>query len=101
MELKPCPFCGGEAELKKEHITVGDGSYRQYQDYHKVQCNTCLAQAERIRQQPLCNMTEHTVQDFRNNPALRAKVEDEYEEYCNKVRLKAVEAWNKRRELWT
>ena len=36
-ELKPCPFCGGEAEL----YSVGTGS-PHYEHYHQVICQSCL-----------------------------------------------------------
>ena len=41
-ELKPCPFCGGEAEGRKGKTT--DGS-----DWHYVECMTCEAMGPRIQ----------------------------------------------------
>lgn len=35
-ELKPCPFCGGEAEVKKS--TFGNS-----QGYARIVCKSCLA----------------------------------------------------------
>jgi putative transposon-encoded protein len=36
------------------------------------------------------------VSDFRNNPILRANVEDEYEKYVARLKEKAETSWNKR-----
>lgn len=36
-ELKPCPFCGGEAKL----YSIGTGS-PHYGNYHQVVCQGCL-----------------------------------------------------------
>lgn len=40
-ELKPCPFCGGEAE-----ITAADG---RYGTFVCVACSICDAQAKRFK----------------------------------------------------
>ena len=39
-DLKPCPFCGGEATLCKENTCFGHG---EYHDKHFVKCNSCGA----------------------------------------------------------
>lgn len=39
-ELKPCPFCGGEAEL--EHIRIS------HSDYSRIRCVKCIAKTELI-----------------------------------------------------
>lgn len=40
LELKPCPFCGGEAEFKVECECFGHG---EYHDRHFVKCKKCGA----------------------------------------------------------
>lgn len=44
VELKPCPFCGGEAETHEEHTDNG-GVEMYYREYHNytVQCKECGA----------------------------------------------------------
>ena len=37
-DLKPCPFCGGEAELVKEHFFGGD--------HYAGRCGNCAATSE-------------------------------------------------------
>lgn len=47
-ELKPCPFCGGEAKMK-----FGNPSQqKQNQKSVFIQCKTCKAKTETIRQMP-------------------------------------------------
>lgn len=39
-ELKPCPFCGGEAEIKSRYIgygSIGLGAH----DWFAIACNDC------------------------------------------------------------
>ena len=38
--LKPCPFCGGEARITSEYDTDGFGTF------HKVECRTCGASSK-------------------------------------------------------
>lgn len=43
IKLKPCPFCGGEAEIKIVWHSHGmDGSYKN----HLIQCKNCYARKE-------------------------------------------------------
>ena len=37
-ELKPCPFCGGDATLKKESVCIGHGDN---DTMFYVKCHTC------------------------------------------------------------
>ena len=38
--------------------------------------------------------SKYTVRDFRENPILRAKVEDDYDAYCEQSEQLAVDGWN-------
>jgi len=93
--LSPCPFCGGEAEFI-EIIERVDRGFMSLDYYYFVKCKVCGARGTRIYKKPLCDFTKHTVADFRENPALRARVEDEYEVFVESLKNQAVEAWEKR-----
>lgn len=95
-ELKPCAFCGGSGILEAETVSAGYGEYQHSDLYHVVKCAYCKASGRRYHQQHLINFTTYTVADFRNNPMLRAKVEDEYEAYCEQTKQLAIESWNRR-----
>lgn len=41
IKLKPCPFCGGEAEINVEHEEVEDTEKRHWA--YNVVCNRCCA----------------------------------------------------------
>ena len=43
-ELKPCPFCGGEARLDKENVCFGHG---ERHDKYFVECISCGARGKR------------------------------------------------------
>lgn len=95
-ELKPCPFCGGEGDLVLRRERVGYGGYEKTLEFHVVKCVNCESSGKEFRQDPLCDYTSYTVQDFRDNPVLRAKVEDEYEDYIKQAKELAIQAWNTR-----
>ena len=69
MELKPCPFCGGEAEYKRTTIKTGGA----WCDAVNVRCTVCDARTGRV------------LYDARKHPN-----GEEYEE--------VKEAWNRRVE---
>ena len=94
--LEPCPFCGGEAEHRENQIRSGYGEYERTEHYHAVECRNCGASSKRIHQRHLIAFTRYTVRDFRENPILRAKIEDDYAAYCEQSKQLAVEAWNAR-----
>lgn len=50
-ELKPCPFCGGEAELRFDKPTLYEDSFRQYslRADVKVKCKKCHFEREAYR----------------------------------------------------
>ena len=92
--LEPCPFCGGEAEQHQDLVRSGYGEYERTERYHAVKCKKCGASSKRVHQKHLIDFTKYTVRDFRENPILRAKVEDDYDAYCEQSKHLAVEAWN-------
>jgi hypothetical protein len=94
--LLNCPFCGGEAEYATENVRSGYGEYESIEKYHVVQCKACHSNGRRYHQKHLVQLTSHTVADFRNNPLLRAKVEDEYDAYCQQTKQLSIDAWNNR-----
>ncbi len=98
MELKPCPFCGGKPELIQHGERFGYGSYEQTRKYWIVKCKNCTSSGKGYEQKPLCDYTNHTVDEFRDNPILRAKVEDDYDAYIEQTKHMAMSAWNQRND---
>lgn len=96
MNLLSCPFCAGEGELIEKRERHGYGEYERNIIFHVVECKKCHSHGRRYEQKALIDFTSHTVQDFRNNPVLRAKVEDEYNLYITQIKELAVSSWNKR-----
>lgn len=96
MILKSCPFCGGQAKLVANSVRSGYAEYERNETYHVVVCGNCECRGKSYHQKHLINFTVHTVSDFRNNPVLRAQVEDDYEAYCQQTKKLAVDAWNRR-----
>ena len=94
--LRICPFCTGMAELKSKKDRVGYAEYMTYVDSMFVECTGCGARSVDIIKTPLCDTTDYRVEDFRENPTLRARVEDEYLIYCKRLEQDAVNSWNKR-----
>ena len=94
LALEACPFCGGEAEYQKENVRSGYGEYERDETYHTIRCKKCGSSSKRVHQKHLIDFTKYTVSDFRQNPILRAKVEDDYDAYCEQSKQLAVGAWN-------
>jgi len=78
---------------------IGYGSYERTHEYWVVECQSCSGSGKEYEQKPLCDYTNHTVADFRNNPILRAKVEDDYNAYVEQTKKLAIDAWNQRARL--
>ena len=74
-ELKPCPFCGGKADVKHGTIYM-DETYR-------VECSLCLCMTKRV---------------FVNNPSLlpNGKLNPDTRYSALQAIEKAVELWNRR-----
>ena len=58
-ELKPCPFCGKEPEIK---FTMIDEPITNFDKYYEIHCPVCLREGLRIRHtiRHLMNEDEHT-----------------------------------------
>jgi len=98
MEIKRCPHCGERGELMSKTERVGYDEYMRYVDSFQVVCTGCGARTKEFTKKPLVATTHYTVVDFRDNPTLRAKVEDEYVTYCELLEQATVDAWNTRPE---
>jgi len=95
--MLPCPHCNGVAQLECRIDYGGTGEYaRRGADYLYVHCTECGAKSGEFHRKYFCDMTEYRVDDFRRNPALRARVEEEYDAYCEEIKKEPVNAWNKR-----
>lgn len=94
-ELKPCPFCSGEAMIKEERWHNPDVGYPDNQWFVGI-CVNCRATGQKITYKPFNQFSDYSVQDFRENNALRAKYEDRYDEYLENKKQEAMRVWNKR-----
>jgi len=95
-KIKNCPFCNSKAKLNRLLSKVGHGEYERMVASVIVECEKCHSKSAEVMIMPLCDFTERTVSDFRNNPILQAKVEDEYEKYKDVRKEEALRLWNNR-----
>ena len=42
-DLKPCPFCGGKAEIREKRVHVADWFGKDYRVMYRVACKKCKA----------------------------------------------------------
>jgi hypothetical protein len=96
VNISNCPFCGGNAAVDNISHDVGEGSYMRTLEYVRVKCGVCEATSKDLRKKPFCDITECTVQDFRDNPHLRDVETVKYTEYCYEMEALAIAEWNKR-----
>ena len=68
-ELKPCPFCGGEASISKDHDPDGNGAF------YAVKCRKCRAKSPEIYAVETCNIHFAQVRDAWNRRADLAAVQ--------------------------
>ena len=94
--LLPCPFCGGAALLTVDRRRVGYEEYERQEVHHFVTCGSCGAKGPERHQEALAMRTRHTAADFRADPALRARVEDEYDAYVVDLLREVKNAWHRR-----
>ena len=69
-DLKPCPFCGGEAELIENN---------RYTDIHSVMCKNCYSESDRY------NTKENAVKAW-NTRKLEERTVKELEELASGVK---------------
>lgn len=62
-ELKPCPFCGGNASISKDHDPDGSGAF------YAVKCHKCRAKSSEIYAVETCNIHFTQVRDAWNRRA--------------------------------
>lgn len=67
-ELKPCPFCGGNASISKDHDQDGGGAF------YAVKCHKCRAKSSEIYAVETCNIHFTQVRDAWNRRADLAAV---------------------------
>ena len=80
-ELKPCPFCGGEADvMNNENETVNYRAFgfgaRGYATWYKCYCKTCGATGATAKVEKGCEFNTFWQKDAKNN---------------------AINAWNRRK----
>ena len=93
--MKNCPFCDGKAELIKHQERYRDNYYTSPEVYF-VFCKECKTRGKESIIKSLANFTKYSCEDFRNNPILRAKEEDRYDEYLEKIKQETISYWNRR-----
>ena len=74
-ELKPCPFCGGEASISKDHDPDGNGAF------YAVKCRKCRAKSPEIYAVETCNIHFAQVRDAWNRRADLAAVQPAQGDY--------------------
>lgn len=97
MSLKSCPFCNGEAELRVVSIHSTDPYYHP-DDGHEVRCRRCGARSAKVTYMKFNRFSPYSVEDFKNNNALRAREEQRYELYVDGKKYETAQAWNERYE---
>lgn len=95
-EIKPCPFCGGHSQVLSTDSLGSDDGYCSGTPSYNVICSICGSRGQTVYYKWFRDTFSETVNDFRRNPSLRAKRDDEYEDIRNAKKLEAVKFWNRR-----
>ena len=92
--ILPCPFCNGEASLetRSEHFCY-EGVFVELL---YVECSDCGSRTKDFRVKQFTEMTKYTVQDFRDDPTLRSKVQKDHAIYLEQLEQEVTHAWNRR-----
>ncbi len=97
IELLNCPHCNGEAAFKT--IRTSGNEYSCGATYRCAECTKCGARTKDYRKKGFNEMSQYTVQDFRENNSLRPEVEEIHRKYKEQLKVEIAAAWNKRIEL--
>lgn len=76
-ELKPCPFCGGEAELEHPH------SFGVSFEYSGVRCIKCRARIEPILKSFSYSSDELAIEAWNRRTKIETNIYDKEETYPN------------------
>ena len=94
--ILPCPFCNREASLKSRTESVGYDDHMRFVELLYVECFGCGSRTKDFRIKGFDEMSEYTVQDFRDDPTLRSKVQKNHTIYLEQLKQEVVCAWNMR-----
>ena len=89
-ELKPCPFCGGNASISKDHDPDGNGAF------YAIKCRKCRAKSSEIYAVETCNIHFTQVRDAWNRRADLEPQPDPRDEVLNQAMKDAItmgEGW--------
>ena len=89
IELKPCPFCGRVDKLDLQFRQAMDKKHRYGKHDAAIYCRKCYAYGPRIKSEDLL-LPEC---DFRNEGVTIT--------FKDRMREAALNAWNRRTQLWT
>ena len=100
-QIAHCPFCNGVAEIVVDRVYSPYGYESNPHNETYVRCTNvaCGATGPRVVIEHFNRFSKHTVQEFRENNALRAREEERYEEYQKAARFQALAGWNRRENL--
>lgn len=95
-ELKPCPFCGGQANIECRSWENPNGFEYGSHKYFVVICSSCKSHGTEIICEHFNGFSAYTVKEFNANNALRSHEEQRYEIYKEQQKAKSIDAWNTR-----
>lgn len=79
-KLKPCPFCGSDAELRAEWITDKHNPSREIANSKYVRCQRCFARTDPIYRKDIertgIDMTEEAIRRWNKRTPRRRQSED-------------------------
>ena len=90
---KTCPFCKGEPEFLDVHRYLNE--HLGTCTFITMACSSCGAQLKEVNKPFFMECSNHTVQDFRENPALRKDVDIVLAARITDVKSNLLVHWNK------